>query len=118
MLETNPESVTHVVGMVALAIIAVFVGMQKLLKGWHTSSAENSVITLMHTELERMAEQNKSLSLELGRLHTEVINLNHQLQGLTVENQRLQVEVVALTREVARLQTVLHSGGQNVSSKV
>lgn len=118
MSEINPESVIQVLGMLALATIAVFVGVQKLLKDWHTSSAENSVITLMHTELERMAEQNKSLSVELGRLHTEVINLNQQLQSLTIENQRLQVEVVALTREVARLQTVLHAGGSNGSSKV
>lgn len=116
MSEINPESVIQVLGMVALAVIAVFVGVQKLLKDWRSGSAENSVITLMHTELERMAEQNKSLSLELGRLHNEVINLNHQLQELTVENQRLQTEVVALTREVARLQTVLHKGGPHGST--
>lgn len=114
MSESNPESIIQILGMVSLAVIAVFVGVQKLLRGWQSSSAERSVITLMHTELERMAEQNKSLSLELGRLHNEVINLNHQLQELTVENQRLQIEVVALTREVARLQTVLHKGGSNV----
>ena len=110
MFEINPESVIQVLGMVALAVIAVFVGVQKLLKDWRSNNAESSVITLMHTELERMAQQNTSLSVELGRLHTEVIALNHQLQKLTVENQCLQAEVVALTREVARLQSVLHKG--------
>lgn len=110
MIEINPEGAIQVLGMVALAVVTVFVGVQKLRKDWQTNSAESSVITLMHTELERMAHQNTQLSLELGRLHSEVINLNSQLQKLTVENQRLQTEVVALTREVARLQSVLHKG--------
>lgn len=110
MLESSTDSVVQVLGSVALAVIVVFVGVQKLLKDWRTTSAESSVIGLMHTELERMAQQNTSLSLELGRLHDEVINLNHQLQKLTVENQCLQNEVIALTREVTRLQLVLHKG--------
>jgi predicted nuclease with TOPRIM domain len=110
MLETNPESVLQVLGAVALAIIAVFIGVQKLRKDWQSGNAESSIITLMHTELERMAEQNTQLSTELGRLHNEVIALNNQLQKLTVENQRLQLEVIALTREVTRLQYVLHKG--------
>jgi predicted nuclease with TOPRIM domain len=110
MLETTPESVLQVLGTAALAVIAVFVGVQKLRKDWQSGSAESSIISLMHTELERMAQQNTSLSIELGRLHNEVINLNTQLQKLTVENQCLQAEVVALTREVTRLQSVLHKG--------
>ena len=110
MLELSPESVIQVLGMVALAVIAVFVGVQKLRKDWQTTNAESSIISLMHTELERMALQNTQLSTELGRLHNEVIALNHQLQKLTVENQCLQAEVIALTREVARLQSVLHKG--------
>lgn len=110
MIETNSDSVIHILGTVALAFIAVFVGIQKLLKDWRSSSAEMNIITLMHTELERLSEQNTQLSTELGRLHTEVINLNRELQNLTVENQRLQSEVVALTKEVTRLQAVLHKG--------
>lgn len=110
MIETFSDSTVHVVGTVAVAVIAVFVGAQKLLKDWRTTSAETSIITLMHTELERLSEQNTQLSVELGRLHTEVIALNRELQNLTIENQRLQLEVVALTKEVARLQAVLHKG--------
>lgn len=113
MLGVTADSFIEVLGMVALAVIAVFIGVQKILKDWKASAAENSIITLMHTELERMAEQNTALSLELGRLHGEVIALNNQLQKLTFENQRLQSEVVALTREVTRLQTVLHKGEAN-----
>ena len=114
MLETNPDSLIQTLGMVALAVIALLVGVQKLLKDWQSTNAESSVITIMHTELERMAQQNTSLSVELGRLHTEVIALNHQLQKLTVENQRLQLEVVALTKEVTRLQTTLHKENTGV----
>ncbi len=116
MTEVSPESVIQILGTVSLAVIAVFVGVQKLAKDWRANSAESSVITLMHTELERMAEQNTQLSVELGRLHSEVIALNHQLQKLTVENQHLQAEVVALTKEVTRLQTVLHKGGSDDST--
>lgn len=108
MIETFSDSTVHVVGTVAVAVIAVFMGTQKLLKDWRTTSAETSIITLMHTELERLSEQNTQLSTELGRLHSEVINLNRELQKLTLENQRLQSEVVTLTREVTRLQAVLY----------
>lgn len=110
MLGITADSFVEVLGLVALAVIAVFIGVQKILKDWKSSTAESSIITLMHSELERMAEQNTALSIELGRLHTEVIALNHQLQKLTVENQRLQLEVVALTREVTTLQSVLNKG--------
>ena len=55
----------------------------------------------MHTELERMSEQNTALSTELGRLHTEVITLSQELRKLTFENQRLQTEVCALTEEIS-----------------
>jgi peptidoglycan hydrolase CwlO-like protein len=116
MLEINPDSVIQVLGAVALAIIAIFVGVQKLLKDWKSTSAETSIITLMHTELDRMSTQNTQLSVELGRLNAQVITLNQQLQKLTIENQRLQSEVVALTREVTRLQSVLHKGDPNGST--
>jgi len=116
MLETTPESVLQVLGAVALAVIAVLIGVQKLLRDWKSTNAETSIITLMHTELDRMAEQNTALSTELGRLHNEVILLNGQLQKLTIENQRLQAEVVSLTREVTRLQAVLHKGEPNGST--
>ena len=116
MLETSPDSFIQVLGMVAVAVIAVIVGSQKLLKDWKSNSVESSVISLMHSELERMSTQNTALSLELGRLHKEVIALNKHLQKLTLENQSLQAEVVTLTREVARFQSVLHKGDLNGST--
>lgn len=103
MLDINLEQTIHSLGIVALGLIAVFIGAQKISKDWRSTSAETNVITLMHSELDRMSEQNTNLSVELGRLHTEVIALTQQLQKLTVENQRLQTEVIALTNEVSGL---------------
>lgn len=108
MLGVITDNFIHVLGASALAIITLFIGLQKLLKEWRSTSAETSVITLMHTELERMSTQNSALSVELGRLHTEVINLNQQLQKLSIENQRLQVEVGALTSQVRKFKSLSH----------
>ena len=103
MLDINLEQTVQSLGIVALGLIAVFIGVQKIFKEWRSTSAETNVITLMHVELDRMSEQNTNLSIELGRLHTEVIALTKELQKLTVENQRLQTEVIALTNEVSGL---------------
>jgi peptidoglycan hydrolase CwlO-like protein len=106
MLSNITDQAVQGLGMVALAVIAVLVGVQKILKDWRSTAAETNVITLMHSELERMSEQNTKLSVELGRLHTEIIGLNTELQKLTVENQRLQTEVVALTNEISELKAL------------
>jgi peptidoglycan hydrolase CwlO-like protein len=101
-MDFNVESTIQVLGLVALAVVTAFVGIQQMFKNWRSTSAETSVITLMHTELERMSAQNAQLSTELGRLHTEIITLNNELQKLSLENNRLQVEVCALTEEVSK----------------
>lgn len=116
MSEINPEQIIQVLGMLALAVITVFVGSKKLLKDWNTDNVENSVITIMHEELERMSKQNTTLSNELNKLQLEIVSLNRELHKLNLENQRLQSEVVALTREVARLQRMLHTGELNGST--
>ena len=100
MVEIENHSLIQTVSLVALAVIAFSVGLQKLLKDWKSTGAETSIITLMHTELERMSEQNGLLANELNRLQQEMILLNNQLAQLCVENQQLQTEVVALTEEV------------------
>jgi peptidoglycan hydrolase CwlO-like protein len=113
MPETNPESLIQIIGTISLAVTVVFISIRKFLKDFNKDSAENSIITLMHAELERMAQQNTALSVELGRLHTEVINLNHQLQKLTVENQSLHSEITLLTKELTRLQLLIQKGNFN-----
>jgi len=102
MLESNFEQNLQATSLIAIAVMAVFIGAQKILKNWRSTEAETSIITLMHTELERMSEQNTKLSLELGRLHSEIIALNNELQKLTAENQHLRTEVSALTQEVSK----------------
>ena len=108
------ESITYEIAQLAAGaaagLIAVAFFAQKFLNSWQSSRAENSVINLMHTELERMSEQNSHLSEELGKLQQEVIKLNRQLHELTVENQKLHSEIVALNLELARLQTTLRGG--------
>jgi len=111
MLGTNSEEIIQVLTAISLAIIAVFVGIKKLLKDWRSTDAETSIITLMHSELERMSTQNTALSNELGRLHTEVINLNQQLQKLTIENQRLHTEICALTEQMAKFKRATNNNG-------
>jgi predicted nuclease with TOPRIM domain len=101
MLESNFDQSLQAISLVALAVIGVFIGVQKILKNWRATEAETSIITLMHAELERMSQQNTKLSIELGRLHSEIIALNTELQKLTVENQNLRTEVCALTQEVS-----------------
>lgn len=101
MLDST-EQIIQVLGMIAIAVVAAFLGIQQLMKNWKSTQAESNIIQIMHRELERMSDQNTKLSTELGRLHEEVINLNQELQKLTIENQRLQIEVVALTQEVSQ----------------
>ena len=110
MPELVPENLIQAFGAVAMAAVIVMLGIQKIIKHWQTTDAENSIIKIMHNELERMAQQNTALSVELGRLHNEVIALNQQLQMLTVENQRLQTEVIALTNEVSSFKSLRQGG--------
>lgn len=98
---THIDEALQAVILTATAIIAGLFLFKKLTKDWLSSSAEANIIQLMHTELERMSQQNSSLSVELGRLHNEVILLNQELQKLSLENGRLQTEVIALTSEVS-----------------
>ena len=103
MLEIENHSLIQTLSMVALAIIALSVGVQKLLKDWKSTNTESNIITLMHTELERLSTQNTVLSTELNRLQQEMIKLNIQLGQLCIDNQVLQTEVVALTDEINKL---------------
>lgn len=92
---------------ISVGLVGLVFGLQKVLKGWKETSAETSVIKMMHDELERMAAQNKVLSVELSKLQIEIVKLNQELRTLTVENQKLHAEVSSLTQEVSRLQKLL-----------
>lgn len=110
MITTETSTIAQYAGITAAGILGLAFGMQKLINGFKTGTAESSILTLMHSELERMSAQNANLSMELGRLQIEVIALNTQLRALTAENQRLHSEVGSLTTEVSRLQHTLQQG--------
>jgi len=115
-MEINSTSELATLAAAAVgALVSIAFAAQKVIGTWKGSQAETSIIGLMHTELERLSEQNTKLSVELGKLQEEIIGLNKALRDLTVENQSLHTQVQSLTAEVTRLQAVL-SGGVNGSS--
>lgn len=101
-MESQSQDLVQTVSLVALAAIGLVVGVQKLLKDWRSTEAETNIIQLMHTEIERMGEQNSKLSTELGKLQEEVIRLNQELSKLNIENSKLQEEIAQLTLELTR----------------
>lgn len=108
----NSSTILHQIseysGAILVALVAIAFGIQKLIKQWKFDSAESSVLDLMHTELERLATQNKLLTSELNKLQIEILSLNKELRALTEENNQLHSQVSALTAEVSRLQTILN----------
>lgn len=99
-METQGQDLIQTISLVALAIIGLVVGVQKLLKDWRSTQAETNIIGIMHEEIERMGIQNTRLSTELGKLQEQIIELNNQISKLSIENNRLQEEVAALTLEL------------------
>lgn len=106
-MPTDTNYITEIVVGALVGLSGLAIGLQKLVKGWKETSAESSVISIVHSELERLAEQNKFLTAEINRLQVEVITLNKQLKDLIIENQQLNQEIAGLTKEVNRLQTML-----------
>ena len=107
MIESS--TIAEYAAAIAMGVIGLAVGLQKVLKGWKETSAETSVVTMMHTELSRLSEHNSVLAKELSLLQVEIISLNKQLVALTAENQKLHSQVVSLTEEVNRLQELLET---------
>jgi peptidoglycan hydrolase CwlO-like protein len=106
VLSMNPEqsySLLQVIGVGFASLLTISFLLQKFFTGFKVDKAENSILNLMHQELERMSEQNTKLSIELGKLQEEVIELNQQIRNLTTENQRLHQEIAALTLEISKL---------------
>lgn len=101
-------AIAEYAAMISFGLMGLVMGVQKLLKGWKETSAETSVVSLMHNELQRMSEQNKILTTELASLQIELLNLNKQLRQLTDENQKLHSEVVSLSNELAKLQKLFN----------
>lgn len=107
MMQLLDLNISETITAVAVGVIGLILGLQRILKGWKETSTESNIITLMHSELERMSKQNTTLATELNKLQIEIINLNGELRKLSYENQKLHEEVTSLTAEVGRLQSVL-----------
>lgn len=106
VLLMNPEesySILQVIGVGFASLLTISFLLQKFFNGFKVDKTENSILNLMHQELERMSEQNTKLSIELGKLQEEVIELNQQIRNLTTENQQLHQEIAALTLEITKL---------------
>jgi predicted nuclease with TOPRIM domain len=98
------------ISIAVLAILGIVFGIKKVLKEFKLSDAGDSVLNLMHKELERMSAQNTLLSTELNKLQQEIITLNMQLRQLCIENDKLQTEVIALTNKLNLLKQPSDSG--------
>ena len=86
---TTSLSIAELSGGLAVAFMAVAFGLQKLLKSWKETNTETSIMKIMHSEIERMNQQNTTLVVELNKLQLELVTLNKELFNLSVENQRL-----------------------------
>jgi len=104
------ESFIQTISLLALAIIGLVVGIQKLIRDWKTTKAETNIISVMHEEIERMSIQNTTLSTELGKLQQEIIRLNSLISTLNIENNKLQEEISKLTLELDSIKTLANKG--------
>ena len=107
LAESTSAAIAQYASGITVSLVAIAFGIQKLLKNWGATSAENKVVLLLREELERMSKQNAALATEMNKLQFEVIELNKSLGTLTAENQRLHLEVNSLTQQVDRLHTTL-----------
>jgi peptidoglycan hydrolase CwlO-like protein len=103
MQPTESSMLLQLIGGGLASVFAIVFLLQKFLTGFKAEKTENSILNLMHQELERMSEQNTKLSVELGKLQEEVIELNQQIRNLTAENQQLHTEISRLTLEISKL---------------
>ena len=99
-MDLDNQSLVQTISLLSVGLIALVIGIQKLLRDWRTTKAESDIIQIMHTEIERMSAQNTTLSNALGSLQQEILELNKQITKLNIENNKLQEEVSTLTLEL------------------
>lgn len=109
-MEVDKEGFLQTISLLSLAVIGLLVGIQKLVRDWKTTNAETNIISVMHTEIERMSLQNTTLSTELGKLQEEIIRLNSLISKLNIENNKLQEEISRLTLELDSIKTLTNKG--------
>lgn len=105
-MDTENQGVLQTVSLLSVALIALVMGVQKLIRDWRTTKAESDIISIMHKEIERMSAQNGTLSIELGKLQEEIIELNNQVSKLNIENNKLREEISTLTTQLNNFRTL------------
>jgi septal ring factor EnvC (AmiA/AmiB activator) len=99
-MDLENQGILQTISLLSVALIALVMGVQKLIRDWRTTKAESDIISIMHKEIERMSTQNSTLSIELGKLQEEIIELNKQISKLNIENNKLREEIESLTTEL------------------
>lgn len=99
-MDVENQGFLQTISLLSVALIALVIGLQKLVRDWRTTNAESDIISIMHKEIERMSSQNITLSTTLGKLQEEIIELNKQISKLNIENNKLQEEISVLTLEL------------------
>lgn len=102
-MDSDNQGFLQTISLLSVALIALVMGVQKLIRDWRTTKAESDIISIMNQQIERMSIQNGTLSIELGKLQEEIIELNNQISKLNIENNKLQEEIVSLTIELNSL---------------
>ena len=101
------ESITKLSAAAVVGIVSVALGFQQIVKKWGSTAAETSVLTLLHTELERLSVQNSLLAGYVNTLQLDANKLTMELGKLQLENQYLHSEITTLTSEIVKLRTSL-----------
>ena len=91
----------------AAALLFLAFLLKRLFSNWGASNTENSLLSMLHEEVQRMGSQNTTLMNELKGLQREIIVLNTELLTLTQENKKLHEQIALLSSEVNRLQVLL-----------
>lgn len=101
-MEQDAHDLIQYLGVAGMGFVALALGIQRLIKEWRSNTAENHVISMMHTELDRLNTQHGKLSEEVGKLHDEIVKLNGEITTLTIENNKLRLEISVLTDKLQK----------------
>lgn len=105
ILDSIGNGIVEIGAAVAAGLTTVAVGWQKIRKTINADGAENRIIELLRSEVNRLGEQNTKLAISLNEMQATVLQLqaekrelSHQVENLTEEVTRLREDKVRLSR--------------------
>lgn len=110
MLGNIESPILEAISASAFAFVLLILGIQKIVRDWKTTRAESDIITMLHTEIQRMEEQNTRLSTEVHNLQQKIIQLGQEVTKLTVENSMLNEKISALIKELDMSKVEVNNG--------